>query len=144
MTIEGNKMSKSRGNYITANEALKFADADFYRYYIASKLSNDKKLSGQAFNFGPPLKSNYKVLDIVKEIKKNWHLLRWQSSNKKFKESNLLKLNSNKSLKLLNWKNKLRFKDTIKLVTDWYKCLYEKKDVHDFSINQIKFFLKKK
>ncbi len=41
MTIEGNKMSKSRGNYITANEALKFADADFYRYYIASKLSND-------------------------------------------------------------------------------------------------------
>ena len=111
---------------------------------LASKLSNDKKFSGQAFNFGPPLKSNYKVLDIVKEIKKNWHLLRWQSSNKKFKESNLLKLNSNKSLKLLNWKNKLRFKDTIKLVSNWYKCLYEKRDVYDFSINQIKFFLKKK
>lgn len=41
MTIEGNKMSKSRGNFITANDALTFADADFYRYYIASKLNND-------------------------------------------------------------------------------------------------------
>ena len=110
---------------------------------LASKLSNNNKFNGQVFNFGPPLKSNYKVLDVVKEIKKNWHLLRWQSSNKKFKESNLLKLNSNKSLRLLNWKNKLRFKDTIKLVTDWYKCLYEKRDIYNFSINQIKLFLNK-
>ena len=41
MTIEGNKMSKSRGNYITADAALNYADADFYRYYISSKLNDD-------------------------------------------------------------------------------------------------------
>ena len=37
---------------------------------LASKLSNNNKFNGQVFNFGPPLKSNYKVLDVVKEIKK--------------------------------------------------------------------------
>lgn len=110
---------------------------------LASKLNLNKRFNGQVFNFGPPLKSNYRVLDVVNEIKKNWHILKWQSSKQKFYESNLLKLNSNKSLKLLNWKNKLRFKETIKLVTDWYKCSYEKKDIYNFSINQIKFFLNK-
>ena len=41
MTIEGEKMSKSRGNFVLADEALNYAEADFYRYYICSKLSND-------------------------------------------------------------------------------------------------------
>ena len=110
---------------------------------FAIKLKTNKKLNGEVFNFGPPDKSNYRVLDIVNEIKKNWPILEWQSTNRKFHESNLLKLNSNKSFTKLNWKNKLRFKDVIKLVTDWYKCLYEKKDIYNFSISQIKFFLKK-
>ena len=41
MTIEGEKMSKSRGNFILADAALEYAEADFYRYYICSKLGND-------------------------------------------------------------------------------------------------------
>lgn len=109
---------------------------------LASKLNKNEKFNGQVFNFGPPLRSNYKVLDVVYEIKKNWHILKWESSKKKFHESNLLKLNSNKSLRLLNWKNKLKFKEVIKLVTNWYKCLYEKKDIYNFSVNQIKYFLR--
>ena len=94
---------------------------------LASKLNMNKKLNGQVFNFGTPFKSNYRVLDIVREIKKNWHVLDWQFTKKKFQESKLLKLNSNKSLKLLNWKNKLKFKEIIKLVTDWYKCCMKKR-----------------
>ena len=109
---------------------------------LASKLNKNEKFNGQVFNFGPPLRSNYKVLDVVYEIKKNWHILKWESSKKKFHESNLLKLNSNKSLRLLNWKNKLKFKEVIKLVTNWYKCLYEKNDIYNFSVNQIKYFLR--
>ena len=111
---------------------------------LATKLSKNKKLNGEVFNFGPPETSNYKVIDVVNEIKKNWKLLKWVSSKQKFNESNLLKLNSNKSLRLLKWKNKLQFRQVIKLVTDWYKCLYDKKDIYSFSVNQIKFFLKSK
>ena len=41
LTIEGMKMSKSKGNFILADKALDFADADYYRYYLTSKLNTD-------------------------------------------------------------------------------------------------------
>lgn len=110
---------------------------------LADKLKNNKKFNGQVFNFGPPKNSNYRVLEVVREIKKNWNKLEWEFSKRTYYESTLLKLNSNKSLKLLRWKNKLGFKECIKLVTDWYKYLYEKKDIYNLSINQIKYFEKK-
>ena len=95
---------------------------------LASKLKKNNTLNGQSFNFGPPIKSNYTVLAIVREMKKNWNLLEWVFSNRTYHESTLLKLNSSKSLKYLNWKNKLDFKELIRLVTDWYKCFYENKN----------------
>ena len=110
---------------------------------LANKLKKNNKLNGQSFNFGPPIKSNYTVLAIVREMKKNWNLLEWVFSNRTYYESTLLKLNSSKSLKYLNWKNKLDFKELIKLVTDWYKCFYENKNIYDFSIKQIRNFEKK-
>ena len=110
---------------------------------LASKLKKNNKLNGQSFNFGPPIKSNYTVLAIVREMKKNWNLLEWVFSNRTYHESTLLKLNSSKSLKYLNWKNKLDFKELIRLVTDWYKCFYENKNIYDFSIEQIRNFEKK-
>ena len=110
---------------------------------LATKLKKDKRLNGQAFNFGPPKNSNFKVLDVVREIKKNWKILEWELSKRTYHESTLLKLNSNKSLKSLRWKNKLKFKEVIKLVTDWYKYSYENKNIYNFSINQIKYFEKK-
>ena len=110
---------------------------------LASKLKKNNTLNGQSFNFGPPIKSNYTVLAIVREMKKNWNLLEWVFSNRTYHESTLLKLNSSKSLKYLNWKNKLDFKELIRLVTDWYKCFYENKNIYDFSIKQIRNFEKK-
>ena len=74
---------------------------------------------------------------------KNWKMLEWNFSKRKYHESTLLKLNSNKALKSIKWKNKLKFKEVIKLVADWYKCFYEKKNIYDLSINQIKYFEKK-
>ena len=34
-------MSKSKGNFILADNALKFANPDYYRYYLCSKLNTD-------------------------------------------------------------------------------------------------------
>ncbi len=39
LTVNGEKMSKSRGTYITAKEYLDLLDPDLLRYYFASKLS---------------------------------------------------------------------------------------------------------
>ena len=107
---------------------------------LAIKLKKDNRLNGEVFNFGPSMLSNYSVLDVVKEIKKNWNKLEWEFSNRTYHESTLLKLNSNKSFKYLKWRNKLSFQECIKLVTDWYKNSYEKKNIYNFSINQIKYF----
>jgi CDP-glucose 4,6-dehydratase len=110
---------------------------------LARRLKKNKKFNGQAFNFGPPKSSNFRVLDVVREIKKNWKILEWEFSKQTYLESTLLKLNSNKSLKSLKWKNKLKFIEVIKLVTDWYKCVYKNENIYNFSINQIKYFEKK-
>ena len=59
---------------------------------LASKLKKNNTLNGQSFNFGPPIKSNYTVLAIVREMKKNWNLLEWVFSNRTYHESTLLKL----------------------------------------------------
>lgn len=40
LTINGQKMSKSRGTFIQAREYLKHLDAEYLRYYYAYKLSN--------------------------------------------------------------------------------------------------------
>ncbi|OGO95617.1 MAG: methionine--tRNA ligase [Coxiella sp. RIFCSPHIGHO2_12_FULL_42_15] len=39
LTINGQKMSKSRGTFITANKYLQHLDPEFLRYYIAAKLT---------------------------------------------------------------------------------------------------------
>ena len=88
-----------------------FTSASGY-LYLAAKLQNNKRLHGEAFNFGPNNNKNYSVIFLVKIIKKYWSAATWGTINKKeksFYESNLLKLNSNKAKKKLKWKCILSF-----------------------------------
>ena len=97
---------------------------------LAKELSFNKKLHGEAFNFGPQNKDNRKVIDLVKGMSKEWKNSKWQDVSKKMrgpKEAKLLKLNCNKALKILKWKSILNFKQTMKLTIVWYKNFYEKK-----------------
>ena len=115
-------------------------------YLILSiQLSKNKKLNGEVFNFGPSNKKNYSVLNVVKNMKKDWKSVSWKVSkrNKAFYESNLHKLNSIKAKKKLNWKCILTFRETINLVITWYKAFYGKKlDMENVSIDQIRFYEK--
>ena len=119
-----------------------------YGYMVlALKQKNNKKISGNSFNFGPNNKSSLSVLDLVKKFKKNWPILEWEliKSEKKVFESGLLKLNSDRALKNLNWKCILNANQTILMLVNWYKYYYEKKNklsMFNFSINQIKFYEK--
>lgn len=93
-------------------------------YIILAIKLDDIKIHGEAFNFGPDNRQNKRVLDLVKEIKKNWKDIEWQvKKNKQLidKESKLLKLNSNKAKKLLNWYPVLNFQQSVNLTVDWYK-----------------------
>ena len=93
---------------------------------LAVKLKKNKKLNGHAFNFGPKKEKKRDVLNVVKEMKKNWVDAKWIiKKNIKLKESNLLQLNSLKAKKLLDWKCKLNLKQAIYYTAEWYNTFYK-------------------
>ena len=112
---------------------------------LAEQLTFNSKLSGQSFNFGPSSNSNYKVIDVVKELSKSWGESNWEVQLDKniYSETKLLKLNCDKSLSLLNWQPNLDFKTTMELTSSWYYDFYNKKkfDVLEKCQSQIKKFL---
>ena len=112
---------------------------------LAICLSKKKqKINGETFNFGPSTKKNYKVEDCLKEIQKNWPKTNWkkEKNKNKFKEAGLLKLDSKKALKFLNWKTRLSFNETIKYTAEWYKNFYKHKP-EIITVKQIKDYFKK-
>ncbi len=108
---------------------------------LASQLRLNKKLHGEAFNFGPTISKNLRVVDILKISKKIWPEIRWSiKKEKKFFENTLLQLNSNKAKKILKWKCLLTSEETVALTIDWYRKYFFKKDIMSLSKQQIKYF----
>jgi CDP-glucose 4,6-dehydratase len=113
---------------------------------LAINLNKNKNLHGQAFNFGPAKNQNYKVISVIKLMKRYWQNVSWKlykNNNKIFKESSLLKLNSQKAKKNLKWRSVLTFKENISLVTNWYKNFYlNSKQAYKLTSDQIEIYQK--
>tara|TARA_B100000242_G_scaffold265989_1_gene214501 strand:+ start:149 stop:1234 length:1086 start_codon:yes stop_codon:yes gene_type:complete len=111
---------------------------------LAEKLNLIEEINGQSFNFGPLSNANHKVIDVVKELSKNWERSKWEINTNKneFRESKLLKLNCDKALTLLNWEPSLNFEKTMQLTSNWYFDFYNKSDFNVFEkcCDQIKEF----
>ena len=109
---------------------------------LAASIKKNKRLHGEVFNFGPSNTKNYKVLFVVKLMRKYWDKVSWKiaaQSKNSFYESKLLKINSNKAKVKLKWKSILTFNETINMVTEWYKNYYmNPKKIYKTSFNQIK------
>ncbi len=112
---------------------------------LAVKLKKNKKLHGEAFNFGPNMSKNYKVREILKKSKKIWPSIKWKiSKEKNFKENFLLNLNNTKAKKVIKWRPILDINKSIKLTIEWYKYYSSsnKKKIITKSLDQIKDFEK--
>ena len=113
---------------------------------LAINLNKNPSLHGESFNFGPKIHQNYKVISVIKLMKKNWLNVSWKlhkSNNKIFKESSLLKLNSQKAKIKLKWKSVLTFKENIYLVANWYKNFYlNSNSTYKLTLSQIEFYEK--
>ena len=113
---------------------------------LASKLSSNIALHGEAFNFGPPSQQNYSVLSLVEEMSKHWNKVNWDTPKKDhdtFYESGLLKLNCDKALHLLDWHAILNFEDTVKHTAEWYRSFFEnEKNISETTNQQIKIYQK--
>tara|TARA_B100001250_G_C19813438_1_gene796948 strand:+ start:306 stop:1382 length:1077 start_codon:yes stop_codon:yes gene_type:complete len=113
---------------------------DVVRGYLilAIKLNTSKNLNGEIFNFGPNKSENFSVIQIVEHLKVNWKNVKWtikSSKNNNIHESKLLKLNSNKSQKLLGWKCKMSLQQSLKHTIEWYKNYYKKRKINVFKIS---------
>ena len=82
---------------------------------LAEQLNSNDLISGESFNFGPPSNANYRVIDVVKALSKNWIDSKWEIKTNKdnFSETKLLKLNCDKALSLIKWEPTLDFKTTM-------------------------------
>ena len=109
---------------------------------LAIELNKNKKINGEAFNFGPKIEKKNDVINVVKTMRLHWENARWRvNKTRDFFESKLLYLNSSKSRNFLKWKCYLNLKKSIFFTIAWYKIYIENpKKIHNFSINQIKKF----
>lgn len=113
---------------------------------LAYKMYYNKELHGESFNFGPLNHESKSVLDLVIEMSNHWKKVKWKiiKNEDEFKESNLLKLDCEKSIKTLDWSSVLNFNETVKYTSNWYSKFYSNDNrKHDLTNNQIKKFMKK-
>ena len=112
---------------------------------LGHNLSLNKKINGEAYNFGPSTKHR-SVLDLISNLNKLWNknklLFVNIKTSKIYKEANLLALNSNKAKKQLDWSCCLNFNETLKLINEWYLEFYlNKNDILKMSKKQISYFI---
>lgn len=112
---------------------------------LAQNLYQKKMYAKGAWNFGPDKKNFLKVKYFLKKINAISKLdIKWNVKKSNFHESKILKLNNNKSKKLLKWKPILSINEMIDLTCSWYKqYLNNKLTLYDLTLNQVKFFFKK-
>ena len=133
------------GKLVTFGVVPKYAHTGFGYIKLSEKLYKSKKFEG-SWNFGPRIKNNLKVIDVVK-FGKNFMKSKSKIIIKKNKyyESTNLSLNSNKSLKQLNWKTLMNAKQALRLSFEWYK-FYDKNfsnvAIVNFTLEQINNYKK--
>ena len=114
---------------------------------LASSLSDDSLLHGEAYNFGPSADQNFSVRELISEMSKYWDSVDWKdasgnNSTQRVYEAGLLKLNCDKASAHLNWQPTMTFEETIKLTVEWYKAYYQVHDtnIRTLTLDQIKFY----
>lgn len=117
-----------------------------YGYLLAAKvISENKKLTGESFNFGPGEQNEKSVLDLIKTLSQycsfasGWDLSHPAKGGKK--EAQVLRLKSDKAKSQLNWRNHLDFSETLKWTGQWYSEVQEKPNqARALTLQQIKDF----
>ena len=109
---------------------------------LLMSISNKQKSVYGAWNFGPKKINNLQVKKIVSILNKNFqnsvHVVNKFNKKNHYKESDILRLNSDKAKKTLNWKPVYNIDITIKLVSEWHRVfLRNKKNLLQTSQSQI-------
>jgi CDP-glucose 4,6-dehydratase len=113
---------------------------------LGQKLSQDKSLHGQSFNFGPQAENNHTVVELLSAVGTIFGMPEGVqpytiTGNIPFHEAGLLKLNCDKALFYLKWSPTLRYEELIAFTADWYKNWnLQTKDMYAFTLDQLKAY----
>jgi len=113
---------------------------------LGQKLSQDKNLHGQSFNFGPQAENNHTVVELLSAVGTIFGMPASVqpytiTDNIPFHEAGLLKLNCDKSLFFLKWTPTLNYKELIAFTAEWYKaCNQTSSDMYAFTMAQLKAY----
>lgn len=110
--------------------------------HLAQRLSMEKKINGESFNFGPKAEQDRSVLQVLRELAQYLPLKSEESlqikENTLLKEAGLLKLNCDKALAKLEWLPTLSYEETMQFTGSWYQSFYTNVEMKDFSVQQLK------
>jgi CDP-glucose 4,6-dehydratase len=112
---------------------------------LAVELSLDNCLHGEPFNFGPKPNTDQSVGVLVNKMSEQWGEADWEDVSNCAEgpyESNLLKLNCDKALKMLKWHAVWDFDRTVIETLEWYKNYYydSQFQIKDLSLKQIESY----
>lgn len=115
-------------------------------YLLLIQFSANKKSKelGLGWNFGPSTHQEHTVDYFVKIFKRKWPKFEYKVEHVEniMHEAELLKLDSSKAYRYLNWKSLLSFDQSIDLTIDWYKKFYNNSDMYKYTNDQINNFLR--
>jgi CDP-glucose 4,6-dehydratase len=110
---------------------------------LAQQLTEDARLHGEAFNFGPRAEQNHTVVELLADLHETWDDAASVepyrvTGNVPFHEAGLLKLNCDKALFFLRWESNLAYPETIRLIGRWYNDFYrENGDMYAVTMEQL-------
>ena len=112
---------------------------------LGCQLAQQESLNGEAFNFGPPISNDLDVQTLVEGLAKAYGSRdAYEVVDNSVKESHYLRLNSEKSIKLLNWYPKLDFQGAVSYTASWYKAYHTEPDsIIEYTDQQLSEFIER-
>jgi len=114
-----------------------------YGYLLLAQKKYKRKLAkeGHAWNFGPKKSNFVKVSQVISKMNEIKKFKKISIKKDKIKETKILKLNSSKAIKYLNWRPKWSINKTLKKVIDWNNSDKKKENLKKICQEQILDYL---
>jgi CDP-glucose 4,6-dehydratase len=109
---------------------------------LAEALFNQNRELANSWNFGSEDRDARSVGEILNIVDKLWEGgLEWDAAPGSHPhETNILKLDSTRSKRLLGWEPRLALEEALGLTTEWYLAMSKAGDLAEITRRQIKFY----
>ena len=116
-----------------------------YGYLLLAEKQYLNELSNldHSWNFGPKKQNFITVKKVIDKFRKKKMINKFLIKKNKNIETKILKLNSTKAIKHLNWHQKWNIDQSVQKIIEWNTLVNKKKNCKEICEDQIKEYLKK-